>query len=44
MERYIVEGNISVKACLLANRREVFEIWVDEKKTDKDTRYILAKA
>lgn len=44
MEKYIVEGNISVKACLLASRREVYEIWVDEKKLDKDTRYILAKA
>lgn len=44
MERYIVEGNISVKACILANRRDVYEVIVDEKKLDKDTRYILAKA
>lgn len=44
MEKYLIEGNISVKAALLANRREVFEIYVDDKKKDKDTRFILAKA
>lgn len=44
MEKYLVEGNISVKACLLANRREVFEIYVDKKKKDKDTYYILKQA
>ena len=40
----VVEGNISVKAAILANRREIHEILVDENKSDKDTRYILAKA
>ena len=29
MEKYLVEGNISVKACLLANRRDVFEIYTE---------------
>ena len=41
MEKYIVEGKISVKAVLQAKRRKVFEIIADEKKKDKDTFYIL---
>lgn len=41
---YIVEGNISVKAVLLAEKRPVFKIIVDQKKRDKDTSYILRKA
>lgn len=40
----ILEGNISVKAALLAKTRKVYEIMVDETKNDKDTRFILAKA
>lgn len=40
----IMEGNISVKAALLAHVREVKEVWIDEKKNDRDTRFILAKA
>ncbi|MEG1732809.1 MAG: RNA methyltransferase substrate-binding domain-containing protein [Longicatena sp.] len=44
MEQYIVEGNISVKAALLANKRPIEKIIVDEKKRDKDTSYILRKA
>lgn len=40
----ILEGNISVKAAILANRREITEILVDESKSDKDTRFILARA
>lgn len=40
----ILEGNISVKAALLAKTRHVYEIMVDETKNDKDTRFILAKA
>lgn len=44
MEKFLVEGNISVKATLLANKREVFEIIVDEKKKDKDTYFILKQA
>lgn len=38
------EGSLSVKATLLANRREVSEIWVDEKKKDKDTSFIIHQA
>ena len=44
MEKYLVEGNISVKACIMANRRDVYEVIVDEKKKDKDTYYILKQA
>ena len=44
MEKYLVEGNISVKACLLANRRDVYEIYVDKKKKDKDIAFILRQA
>lgn len=44
MEKYLVEGNISVKAALMAKRREVYEIYVDEKKKDKDTHFILMQA
>ena len=40
----LLEGNISVKAALLAKVRTVCEVIVDEHKNDKDTRYILAKA
>ncbi len=32
MEQYIVEGNISVKAVLLAQKRDIVRIIVDEKK------------
>ncbi len=34
------EGKISVKAILQANRREVEEVWLDEKKKDKESAYI----
>ena len=44
MEQYIVEGNISVKAVLLAKKRKISKIVVDPKKQDKDTRFILRKA
>lgn len=45
MENYhILEGNISVKAALLANRRNFHKIIVDETKHDKDTNFILHKA
>lgn len=40
----LLEGNISVKAALLAKVRTVCEVIVDEHKNDKDTRFILAKA
>lgn len=42
--KYILEGNISVKAALLAGRRNIEHIIVDERKHDRDTRYILAQA
>lgn len=41
---YIVEGNISVKAVLMAEKRPIHKIIVDQKKHDKDTSYILRKA
>ena len=41
MEQYIVEGNISVKAVLLAQKRDIIKIIVDEKKKDRDTAFIL---
>lgn len=44
MDQYIVEGNISVKAVLLAGVREVTKIIVDVKKKDKDISFILRKA
>ncbi len=44
MEQYIVEGNISVKAVLLAQKREIIKIIVDEKKKDRDTSFILREA
>lgn len=44
MEEYILEGNISVKAAILAGRRDVLKVYVDEKKKDKDTAFILRKA
>lgn len=44
MENYILEGNISVKAALQAGKRKIHKIYVDEKKRDKDTSYILREA
>lgn len=44
MEKHLLEGNISVKAALLAKRRTVYEILVDENKKDKDTNFILKQA
>ena len=44
MERYLLEGNISVKAAILGNVREVHEVIVDEKKKDRDTTWILYRA
>lgn len=37
----IIEGNISVKAAVSNNKRDIIEIIVDENKKDKDTNYIL---
>ena len=44
METYILEGNISVKAAILAEKREVYKLYVDKKKKDKDTSFILHRA
>lgn len=41
---HILEGNISVKAALLAKKRELHKIIVDLHKKDKDTAFILRKA
>lgn len=41
---HILEGNISVKAAILANKRNVTHLYVDKKKKDKDTDFILRKA
>lgn len=38
------EGALSVKAVLLAQRREIQEILIDEKKKDRDIAFIIAKA
>ena len=40
----MIEGNISVKAVLQARKRDVTIVYVDEKKKDKDTNYILRLA
>lgn len=40
----IFEGSLSVKAVMLAKKRTVEKVWVDQKKKDKDTGFILAKA
>ncbi len=39
--KFVFEGNISVKAAIEANRREIYEIFVDSSKKDRDTNYIL---
>lgn len=38
------EGSLSVKAVLLAKRRKVNEIWIDKKKRDRDTSFIIQAA
>lgn len=41
----IIEGNISVKAAILADHRIVDEIWIDDKKQQhKDVRFIIQQA
>lgn len=41
---YILEGNISVKAAITNAYRDVSVVYVDPKKNDKDTLYILRQA
>ena len=40
----ILEGSISVKAAILGNRRKVKELYIDEKRRDKESAFIMAKA
>ena len=40
----ILEGSISVKAAILGNRRNVSELYVDEKRRDKESAFIIARA
>ncbi len=40
----IIEGNVSVKAAILGNQRRINCVYVDEKKHDKDTMWILHRA
>ena len=41
---HMLEGNISVKAALLAKRRPFYKLIVDIKKRDRDTAFILKEA
>lgn len=41
---YLLEGKISVKAALASPFRKVKEIYIEEKKKDKDTSFILHRA
>jgi len=40
----ILEGSLSVKAAMMAGRRQVSRIYIDEKKHDPDVRYMIAQA
>lgn len=40
----IIEGNVSVKAAILGNQRKVNCVYVDVKKHDPDTKWILHRA
>lgn len=40
----ILEGNISVKAAMLAEQREIQQIMIEKKKYSRDTRFILNQA
>ncbi len=40
----IIEGNVSVKAAVMAGNRDVHKIFVDSAKRDKDTVWILSRA
>ena len=44
MERFLFEGNISVKAAIMGNVRPVHEILVADGKKDRDTVWILHRA
>ena len=39
-----LEGALSVKAAILAGRREIIEVLVDENKNDKDTAFLIREA
>ncbi len=40
----ILEGNISIKAAILAKRRFIHEIMIEKKKYSRDTRFIINQA
>ena len=40
----IIEGNVSVKASIMGQKRMIHCVYVDEKKHDKDTMWILHRA
>ena len=40
----ILEGSISVKAALLGRHRNIQTIYIDEKRHDKETAFIIARA
>lgn len=40
----ILEGALSVKAAMLAGRRQVSRLYIDSKKHDPDARFMIAKA
>ena len=40
----ILEGSVSVKAAVLNGKRRVIRLMIDEKKNDKDLRFILRRA
>ena len=40
----ILEGSISVKAALLGRHRDIQTIYIDEKRHDKETAFIIARA
>ncbi len=44
MEQYIVEGKIAVKAIIQGNKRKVYQVYIDRKKKDKDTSFIISQA
>ncbi|MDD2591899.1 MAG: RNA methyltransferase substrate-binding domain-containing protein, partial [Erysipelotrichaceae bacterium] len=42
--KMLFEGSISVKAVMLAEKREVSKIFIDQNKHDKDTDFIIKLA
>lgn len=44
MEKYTVEGSVSVKAVLNGGKRDIYEILFDRERKDRDLSFILKKA